>query len=200
MIGVTLLFLASIGALIGWGTNLLAVRMLFRPFEPIEIPLIHFKIQGLIPKRKEEIARSIGNTVQEELLSIEEILEQFVDKQDQGEILLIIKHRIGQIINNRLPAIIPSALKEVFKNYINDIIDEEGSKMISSTIKNMIHHSASNINLAEMVESRINQFPMDKLEEIVLKIAKKELKYIEIIGGILGFIIGLLQGIIIVLL
>ena len=42
--------------------------MLFRHFQLINIPLINFKIQGLIPKQKAEIAKSIGETVETELL------------------------------------------------------------------------------------------------------------------------------------
>jgi len=49
---IKLLILAIIGGIIGWITNLLAIKMLFRPFHPINIPLINLKIQGLIPKRR----------------------------------------------------------------------------------------------------------------------------------------------------
>jgi len=37
------------------------------------------------------------------------------------------------------------------------------------------------------------------LESIVLSVVNKELKHIEYLGGILGFMIGLLQGIIVLL-
>ncbi|MCL6583108.1 MAG: DUF445 family protein [bacterium] len=50
-----------ISALIGWFTNYLAVRMIFHPYQPLGLgPL---KIQGLVPKRREELAISIGKTV-----------------------------------------------------------------------------------------------------------------------------------------
>ncbi|WP_026477062.1 DUF445 domain-containing protein [Alkaliphilus transvaalensis] len=195
-----LLFLSGIGALIGWITNLIAIKLMFRPFEPVAIPLLPLKIQGLIPKRKHEIAKSIGNTVQEELLSLEEIIQQFIEKQDQQEIINMIKIKINDVLAKRLPAYIPSTIKGMIKNYINDVIDEEGAEMINSTMENMIHKAADNINLAEMIEKRINEFPMEKLEEVVMKIAKEELKHIEILGALLGMMIGLFQGIIIVLL
>ncbi len=195
-----LLFLTAIGALIGWITNLIAIKLMFRPLEPITLPLIPIKIQGLIPKRKNEIAKSIGTTVQEELLSLDEIIQQFIEKQDQKEIIKIIKIKINQVTNERLPVFLPSSVKTMIKNYINDIIDQEAATIINTTMESMIHKAASKIDLAEMVENRINEFPMEKLEEVVLKIAKQELKHIEILGGILGMLIGLLQGIIIILL
>ena len=190
------LFLACIGALIGWITNLLAIKLLFKPYDAIEIPLIGFKIQGLIPKRKAEIAKSIGATIQEELLSIEEIIEQFIANQNNQEIIDIIKIKINEIVSNRLPAIIPSAFKGMIKGYINDVIDEEASAIITNTMESMIHKASKSIDLAGMIENRILEFPMEKLEDVVIKIAKDELSHIEILGAVLGFAIGLLQGII----
>lgn len=195
-----ILFLAGIGALIGWITNYVAIKLLFKPYEPVQIPLLKINIQGLIPKRKAEMAKSIGATIQDELISIEEIIEEFIAQQDQGALIKLIKSKINQVVGERLPGILPSTLKDMIKKYINEVIDQEAAEMMSVTMETMIHRAAANINLAEMVEERINAFPMDKLEEVVIKIAKTELKHIEILGGLLGFMIGLIQGIIIVIL
>ncbi len=194
------LILAAIGALIGWITNYIAIKLLFRPFEPVMIPLLNIKLQGLIPKRKNEIAKSIGTTIQEELLSIEEIIEQFISNQDQSALIEIIKNKINRVLEERLPGILPASLKSAIKRYINEVIEQEATDLINASVENMIHSASEKINLAEMVEKRINRFPMDKLEEMVLRIAKRELKHIEVLGGVLGFIIGLVQGIIIMLL
>ena len=48
-------------------------------------------------------------------------------------------------------------------------------------------------------EDRINAFEMENMEDIILSIAKKELKHIERLGGILGGLIGLIQGIIVIM-
>ncbi|AOY76380.1 DUF445 domain-containing protein [Clostridium formicaceticum] len=195
----TIILLASIGAVIGWVTNLLAVKLLFRPFEPIEIPLLKLKLQGLIPKRRSEIAVSIGKTIETDLLSAEDIISKLVNGDNKEEIFLVIKNKISKIINERLPGIIPSSFKGMIQSYIDDIINKEGEKLVAEIVESIIEKSASSIQIAEMIEEKINDFPMDRLEEIVLNIAKNELKHIEILGGILGFAIGLLQGLIIIL-
>lgn len=192
--------LAAIGALIGWITNLLAVKLLFRPFEPVNIPLLNIKIQGLIPKRRSEVAASIGKTIENDLLSIEDIISQLMNSTNKEEILLVIKSKINQIISERLPSMIPSAFKGMIQKYIEDIINQEGEKIISEIMEAIIDRGISTIQLSQMIEEKINEFPMDKLEKVVVSIANEELKHIEILGGILGFIIGLLQGMIIVFL
>lgn len=194
-----LLILATIGGVIGWITNLLAIKMLFRPFQPVNIPLINFKIQGLIPKRKAEIARSIGETVETELLSIEEIIDKLIKSNNKDEILILLKNKITVIVANHLPSIIPSTFKGMISKYINDVIDEEGDKIITEAIEKMVEKATTSIELSKMIEDKVNEFEMEELERIVVNIAKTELKHIEVLGGILGFIIGIFQGIIILL-
>ena len=54
----------------------------------------------------------------------------------------------------------------------------------------------SKLNISEMAEKRINEFEMGYLESIILSIAKKELSAITYLGGVLGFIIGLVPSVI----
>lgn len=195
-----LLILAIIGGIIGWITNLLAIKMLFRPFQPINIPFTNLKIQGLIPKRKAEIAKSIGGIVEAELLSIEEIIDKLTGSNSKDEILSVLKDKITIIVADKLPFIIPSIFRKKILKHINDVIDEEGDRVITEFMEDMIIKATTNIELNKMIEDKVNKFEMGELERIVVKIAKAELKHIEILGGILGFIIGIFQGIIILLL
>ena len=59
----TILILTIVGGLIGWITNILAIKLMFRPINPIKIPILNIEILGLIPKRKNEIATNIGEVI-----------------------------------------------------------------------------------------------------------------------------------------
>ena len=195
-----LLILAVLGGIIGWITNRLAIKMLFRPFQPVNIPLINFKIQGLIPKRKAEIAKSIGETVETELLSMEEIIMELIKGDNKDEILAMFKNKIAEIITDKRSSFIPSVFKKMILKYINGIIDEEGDRIITEFIEDAIIKATASIRLSKMIEDRINKFEIEELEKIAIKVVRAELRHIEILGGILGFIIGIFQGIFILLL
>ena len=47
--------------------------------------------------------------------------------------------------------------------------------------------------LGSLVRSKIATFDLQELERLVLRVAKNELRYIEVFGAVLGFIIGILQ-------
>ena len=71
-----LLFSIFMGGRIGYGTNPLAVEMLFRPFTPKYIGRWRLPFTpGLIPKEQGRIAESLGSLIETELFS-PEVLSQ----------------------------------------------------------------------------------------------------------------------------
>ncbi len=53
------------------------------------------------------------------------------------------------------------------------------------------------MNIKQIVEDKINGFDVAKLEKLVMYAAGKELKAIEIVGGVLGLVIGLAEGVLV---
>lgn len=193
------MILALVGAAIGWFTNVLAIKLIFRPFNPIRIPILNLTFQGLIPKRKPELAKSIGEIVESELISIEEIIDRFIESENKSEMIFGIKRKIKKIAEQKLPAIIPSAIKMMLLDYIDDIIDREAEGAITELTEKMVHKATGQIKISQIIEEKINRFEIEKLESIILTIAQKELKHIEMLGGVIGFVIGLLQGLVLLL-
>ncbi|RKD27304.1 hypothetical protein BET04_09185 [Caminicella sporogenes] len=192
-----LLFLAVIGAVIGWLTNVFAIKLIFRPLKPIKIPGVNFYIQGLIPKRKSEIAKSIGHTVETELISIEEIIDKFIERENKSEIILEIKERVKTIIEQKIPTLIPTTIKNMIIAYADEVIETQGEEVINELAERLIHRATSKVKISEIIEEKIINFELEKLERIILNIAKRELKHIELLGGLIGFLIGIIQGLII---
>lgn len=197
MFWIQVLLLSLIGAGIGWMTNVFAIKLIFRPLNPVKIPILNFSVQGLIPKRKGEIARSIGHTVETELISIEEIIDKLIEEENKSEIIAQIKKKVRTIAEEKMPSLIPGAIKGMILVYVDEIIDSEGENAINDLTEKLVLKATSKVKISEIIEEKINRFELVKLEEIILNIARKELKHIELLGGLIGFIIGFLQGIII---
>ena len=94
----TILLMAIIGALIGGVTNFLAIKMLFRPYNPIYIwgKRVPFT-PGLIPKRRSELANQMGKTVVEHLLTAESIQQKIMTPQFRNEIIVWTKQQLQQL-------------------------------------------------------------------------------------------------------
>ena len=195
----TILILTIVGGLIGWVTNILAIKLLFRPIKPIKIPILNIEILGLIPKRKNEIASNIGEVISNELLSIDDILEQALNNSNGENFNSYIIDKIKNIINEKLN-IIPMPFRMMAAPYIDEILNKEVPSAINEISSDLLLKAKENVDIQAIVEEKINELDLEQLEEIIIKVAKKELKHIEILGLVLGSVIGVLQGILVIFL
>ena len=191
------IFLIAVGAIIGWLTNVLAIKMLFRPIRPIVIPLLNIKIQGLIPKRRNDISKSIGEVVEKELVSINEIFDKMVTEENKTEVINIIKEKLLKVIDYKIPAIIPFSIKSKIIEYFEEQINKDARSILDSSIDGIINSTVHKIKIGEMVESKIDELELENMEKLILGLTSRELKYIELLGGVLGGIIGLLQAVVV---
>lgn len=192
---IRILILAIIGGLIGYLTNVVAIKLIFRPINPIKIPILNIEIMGMIPKRKSEIAATIGQIISEQFLSIDEIIDGIITDEDKDNITNYIKLKIKLILDEKM-TLIPGTIKLLVQNYISDIIEDEIKSSIDELSEEIIIKANNRINIEEIVKNKINELDLYELEEIILTIVKNELRHIEILGLILGFFIGIIQGII----
>lgn len=188
------------GALIGWITNYLAIKMLFRPYKEINLGI--FKIQGLIPKRKNDIGNGIADVIEQELLSVKDILIHLND----DELFIKLEETVDRIMDKNLKI----KIKENFP-FLAVFLNENTINDIKKTIKDIIfenrnevilffsNYIQNKVDFRSIVTDKISNFSLKKLEKIILELAKKELKHIEVIGGVLGAIIGFFQYLVFVL-
>jgi uncharacterized membrane protein YheB (UPF0754 family) len=48
-----------------------------------------------------------------------------------------------------------------------------------------------------MVEEKIDELELENMERLILSLTSRELKYIELLGGLLGGVVGFIQSIVI---
>ena len=197
---IKIMILAIVGGLIGYITNVIAIKLIFRPIEPIKIPIINKEIIGLIPKRKSEIAQNIGQVIQDELIDIHELIKNVVSENDKEEIVFYIKNKINDVVDKKInqSPLGFMGIGKMVNDFISEHLDDEIKNAVDELTEVLINKGKDRINIQEIVKDKINELDLYKLEEIILSIVKKELKHIETLGLVLGFFIGLVQGIIVI--
>lgn len=190
--------LPLISALIGYITNVVAIKMLFWPRRPVNLLL--FKLHGLLPKRRAELANSLGKLVEEQLLSLDDLFEKIntpeVREIISRQIITAVRDRLGEII----PRIVPAKITQVIVDSLEKLIRQEAEHMIRQIIDSGHEYLTKEIQVSRIVEDKVNAFDLDQLEEMIREVSSPELRAIEILGGVLGFIIGIIQDGILLLL
>ena len=194
--------MVAVGTLIGWFTNYLAIKLLFRPYK--EMNFFFFKIQGLIPKRRDEISENIADVGEKELISVDDIENKLKEVEfDDGMIEKVLDKLVEEKLkksilekNPLLKMIINDSMVDKIKKYFKNMILENKDEILSEMIK----IGKEKIDFKEIILEKMKNFSLEEIEKIILSISKNELKHIEIIGGVLGGLIAVFQFLFMVLL
>lgn len=191
----SLLLSPFVGAVIGWLTNYVAIKLLFRPHVPFDV--LGWRIQGAIPKRRREIARSIAKTIEKELLSSEDLAKALSglnwEREIERTVEEVIEHRFSsRFLQLPIVGVVSDGLKSkikltVTRDIINQIDRKKGT--LAAKIKD-------NIDIKDLLVTKIDQLELMRFERLLTDFIARELKHIEYLGGVMGFMIGLFQSII----
>jgi len=186
-----LLLMMAVGGLIGYSTNKIAVKMLFRPHRRINFFL--FSIQGVLPKRKSDIATSVGETVENALINQDDIYRSMFTEETREYFKETLKTNIASRIGKFIPSMFKTMLGGDIDTLVAKFIDSEGDRLLDEMLSHLQETSRDNIRIKEIVESKINALDLDEFETMVKDLVRRELRHIETIGLILGLMIGFFQ-------
>ncbi len=186
-------FIPVVTALIGWVTNVIAVKMLFHPREPLSLGF--FTIQGAVPRRRAALGKAIAKIAHEELFSVEELSGKLRNMDVGPEFGAMVDKRMDSFIGGIKEAI-PMASMFLQGSMLDDLkgrARKEFSQLLPEIKEHVGVAVERDLDLHGHIEEKVANFSVRKMEAIVMRVATKELKTIEWLGGLLGLLIGLAQ-------
>jgi len=191
---IQLLVIPIISAFIGWFTNWIAIKMLFHPKEPKRILGLTF--HGIFPKRQKIFAEKLGKMISVEFLSYEDIEEKIANPKNLEKLMPMIGAHVDNFLKNKLSDEMPflslfigdKTIKSLKKTFMQEL-----EILFPQLMKSYAGHLQEELDLEKIVTEKVSAFSSDKLEDILYQIMSKEFRFVEILGGIIGFIIGIIQ-------
>jgi uncharacterized membrane protein YheB (UPF0754 family) len=168
--------------------------MLFHPRLPMTI--LGFSIQGVFPKRQKQLADKLGSLVAEELFSVKDVAEKLEELATSQESMELVGKRVEKTIREKLVKSFP-----MLAMFLTDEMVEKVTNLFKSELQDFLGESAQDLgkkleeslDVKELVREKVEAFSSDKLEQILFSIMSKEFRFIEMIGAVLGFLIGCVQ-------
>ncbi|RUM43441.1 MAG: DUF445 domain-containing protein [Desulfurobacterium sp.] len=167
---IELLIPPAFGALIGYFTNYVAIKMLFRPLKPYYI--FGWKVPftpGLIPSKREKLAEAIAKVVRENLLT-EEVIRKRLNEE---EIKRSLKSLAGRFIDELLlngDVYVGEFLERIGDEELGNLVDfelvEEKVERAVEGILNRINGKSLEELLPSSLKKRFWSFIDEKTEEI----------------------------------
>ncbi len=183
-----------ISAVIGWGTNVLALKMTFYPLDFIGIRP-YFGWQGIIPAKAARMAGMAVDLMTTNLIKIEDQFARLdpktVSREMKPELDRVAVEIINKVAQAQFPTLWKYATPGMKKRIYSDV-----AKDLPAVVEEMMVDFKNNItDLFDLRGMVIDTLLEDKtlLNTIFIKCGEKEFKFIENSGFYFGFIFGLLQ-------
>ncbi len=159
MIEYTYIARPIVGAIIGYITNDIAIRMLFRPHQPkylfgIKIPFT----PGIIPKEKGRIAEAIGSSISTNLMN-QEVLEKNLLSNDMIEKL---KNAIDEFFTTQKNN--PETLRQFISHFLSEEEISVASNSVNKELTTLIHHKLSDSTLGTKIAHIAVSHVMQKMQ------------------------------------
>lgn len=190
-----------IGGVIGYFTNYIAVKMLFKPYNPIKIGKYTIPFTpGIIPKGKDRVAKALGSMVADTLLTEDDIIntllnEDIIKTIQDGVITYIYRHDDAHItvsnildkfikedkiddIREKIVSFLTTKIVDVLENEdIGNIIATEGAKTIKDKLPPALALFVNDKMISSIASSLgggVNEFIKAKGEDYVFPVVCKE--------------------------
>jgi uncharacterized membrane protein YheB (UPF0754 family) len=180
---------------IGWLTNWLAIKMLFLPLDPVKL-FPGVKLQGLIPRRQGDLARQVAEIIERELIN-QHMIREAVESVGVGD---MVEEKVRGLIREKLVKklqaipMLGSLLNDDSIAGLESYVVQELRGMSENLAVDFADQVEGRLQVRHLVQERIESFDLLKLKKIVESVAAKEFKTIELVGAILGGLIGVLQS------
>ena len=150
-----------IGAVIGYCTNYIAVKMLFRPLRPVhlfgrQLPFT----PGIIPKGQARLARAIGGVVGDTLLTKEDLQQMLLTEEVQNQL------RIS--LDNLLREKEEVSLKELCLRFTDETGYETGRAVMQEKLTDVVADRVLDMGLGEIISQKVLEAVRQKVSGSLL--------------------------------
>ncbi len=180
---------------IGWLTNYLAVKMLFHPRKPIKI--FFLTIQGIFPKRQQELALNLSMMIEDHLVSEKDVSAIINSPEFAVTFRAMLQDGLETFLREKLVSLHPMVgmlLNDEALEKVRGLLAKELDEVVPGLLAQGTKEVEKHFQVGRLVREKVEGFSMDELELLLFSIMKREFRFIELVGAVLGFVIGVFQS------
>lgn len=149
-----------VGTIIGYGTNYVAVKMLFRPKKEIKIwgHTLPFT-PGAIPKGRDRLARSIGEIVGKNLVTEEDIKSKLLSETAQNAVIGTVTEHMTVELKQEIMTLCK----------LDDEMYQQGRDKLQGKVCDKIVSAVNDLNLGSIIAEESGRVIREKTQNSMLK-------------------------------
>jgi len=182
------------GVLVGFITNYLALKLIFRPLNPIHIG--KFAIQGMFIKRQVEVATEYAHIVASRILTIENIFEYIIRGPGSEKLKKIVQSQIEHTIDETaglIKSLVEISTGSKLFNYMSNIACFRFMQELPMNIRHVFGYAENALNLKQILRDKMIELTPVEFEAFLHPVFQEDETTLILIGAVLGGIAGMVQ-------
>ena len=182
------------GLIVGYATNWIALKMIFRPIKPIKIgPML---VHGLFFKRQKEIAFDYARLIADEIVTPSHIIEAVLKGPYADRVFNMIGKAVKRTIDEQSGIARPFVAWTIgTKRYvaIKNIAVERFVAQAPEMVKGVDAYAKEAMDLTNVLSSRLEVLPSEEFEGMLRPAFQEDEWLLIAVGAALGFLVGVGQ-------
>merc|ERR1712007_152861 len=187
------------GVIVGWLTNVVALKVIFYPLDPTPLLGGRYVAQGLFLQRQWDVAGLYGKTVATKVLSAEVLLEALLSGPRSEAMLQLVDKHVAQCLDDQAgyckSAILLSVGTDTWIDFRNGVCMgfREGLPRLLAAMQD---YAQKTLELEETITSRLRLLPPREFERLLHEVFEQDEIKLILVGAILGALVGFLQAVV----
>jgi len=183
------------GLVVGYLTNFLALKLIFRPINPIKIgPLV---IQGLFMKRQNEVSEEYAKILANELLTSEQIFEFVIRSNGMEPLAEICRKHVKAMVDVTTGSTRKMLLKFAVGNTkyerMKALAAELFVEAMPNSITTMFGYADTSLQIGDTLETKLKSLDKLDFEDVLHPIFQEDEHILILVGAVLGAVAGFIQ-------
>lgn len=135
-----------IGAIIGYATNYIAVKMLFRPLRQVRIGVMTVPLTpGIIPRRQGQLAHALGKAVSEQLFTKEDLKSMLVSDEIRSAV-------VAQLLESMKEAgAEEKGIKDTIREFVPEYLYDQSMGRIEDILVTTIQNGIAGVDIGSII-------------------------------------------------
>jgi len=191
------LIMPAFGLVVGWSTDWLALKMIFRPKRPVHV--LGFTIQGLFLKRRREVAADYGKLIAEEVITAHKVIEAIVNGPLSDRVFaLVARHVQAALDRSAGPArpLVAVTIGTARYQQLKKTISAKVIERLPETMRYVEDYARETMDVQNLLVQKMQQLDEQQFEALIRPAFEQDEWILITVGAVLGFVMGEVQALV----
>lgn len=184
------------GGFVGWFSDWLTLKMVFRPMEPKKFFFGLFTWQGLFLKRRLEVCSEHGTLIANEILTSRHLFEAALTGPASDQLYALVSRHVQQIVDEQSGIAKPLVVLALGTKRYQDMKKDVAEKLMQQlpeTLQHVQAYADQALDIRTTLIAKMQQMSPEEFEGLLRPVFKEDEWILITLGAVLGSLVGELQ-------